>query len=77
MSRIASAIGVPIFADECTTKQTRISYARMLVELNVTKPVPEKITVMDPNGRTFMQDVVMEWKPLYCDKCQKIGHQCQ
>ena len=19
----------------------------------------------------------MEWKPQYCDKCQKIGHQCQ
>ena len=77
LSRIASAIGVPLFADECTTKQTRISYARMLIEVNVTKPVPEKIAVKDPNGRTFMQDVVMEWKPLYCDKCQRIGHQCQ
>ena len=60
LSRIASAIGVPIFADECTTKQTRISYARMLIEVNVTKPIPQNITVMDPNGRMFMQDVVME-----------------
>ncbi|XP_015072458.1 uncharacterized protein LOC107016532 [Solanum pennellii] len=77
LSRIASAIGVPLFADECTTKQTRISYARMLIEVNVTKPVPEKIVVKDPNGRTFMQDVVMEWKPVYCEKCQRIGHQCQ
>ena len=77
LSLIASAIGVPLFADECTTKQTRISYARMLIEVNVTKPVPEKIAVKDPNGRTFMQDVVMEWKPLYCAKCQRIGHQCQ
>ena len=66
LSRIASAVGVPIFADECTTKKTRISYARMLIEVNVTKPIPQKITVMDPNGRTFMQDVVTEWKPLYC-----------
>ena len=24
-----------------------------------------------------MQEVVMEWKPQYCDKCQKIGHQWQ
>ena len=56
---------------------TRISYARMLIEVNVTKPVTEKIVVKDPNGRTFMQDVVMEWKPVYCDKCQRIGHQCQ
>ena len=77
MSRIASAIGVPIFADECTTKQTRISYARMLVEVNVTKSIPQKITVVDPYGKTFLQDVVLEWKPQYCDKCQKIGHVCQ
>ncbi|XP_069154420.1 uncharacterized protein [Solanum lycopersicum] len=76
LSRIASAIGVPLFADECTTKQTRISYARMLVEVNVTKAIPQKITVVDPNGKTFMQDVELEWRPQYCDKCQKIGHVC-
>ncbi|KAH0679167.1 hypothetical protein KY284_020252 [Solanum tuberosum] len=32
---------------------------------------------MDPNGGNFMQEVVLEWRPQYCDKCQKIGHQCQ
>ena len=48
---IASAIGVPIFADECTTNQTRISHARMLVEVNVTKTIPQKITVVDQMGR--------------------------
>ncbi|TMW83456.1 hypothetical protein EJD97_001640 [Solanum chilense] len=42
LSRIASAIGVPLFADECTTKHTRISYARMLIEVNVTKSIPQK-----------------------------------
>ena len=51
LSRIASAIGVPIFADECTTNQTRISHARMLVEVNVTKTIPQKITVVDQMGR--------------------------
>ncbi|KAH0764740.1 hypothetical protein KY285_000611 [Solanum tuberosum] len=77
LSRIASAIRVHLFADECTTKQTRISYARMLIEVNVTKAIPQQITVMDPNGGTFMQEVVLEWRPQFCDKCQKIGHQCQ
>ena len=24
-----------------------------------------------------MQEVVLEWRPQYCDKSQKIGHQCQ
>ncbi|KAH0746138.1 hypothetical protein KY285_007795 [Solanum tuberosum] len=32
---------------------------------------------MDSNGGTFMQEVVWEWRPQFCDKCQKIGHQCQ
>ena len=32
---------------------------------------------MDPNGKTFLQDVVLEWRPQYCDKCQKLGHVCQ
>ncbi|XP_069143403.1 uncharacterized protein [Solanum lycopersicum] len=77
LSRIVSAIEVPIFADECTTKQTRISYARMLVEVNVTRAIPQKISVVDPIGKTFMQDVVLKWRPQYCDKCQKIGHVCQ
>ncbi|KAH0682372.1 hypothetical protein KY289_020124 [Solanum tuberosum] len=45
--RIASAIGIPMFADECTTKQMRISFARMLVEVDVTKPLPDKINDMD------------------------------
>ena len=62
LSRIASSIGVPLFADECTTKQTRISYARMLVEVNVTKAIPQKIKVVDPNGKTFMQHVELEWR---------------
>ncbi|KAK6782209.1 hypothetical protein RDI58_020005 [Solanum bulbocastanum] len=69
LSRIASAIGVPLFADECTTKQTRIAYARMLIEVNVTKKIPQQITVMDPSGETFTQQVILEWRPQYCDKC--------
>ena len=43
LSRIANANAVPLFADECTTRQTKISYARMLVEVNVTKAIPQKI----------------------------------
>ena len=49
----------------------------MLIEVDVTKAIPQQITVADPSGRTFVQEVVMEWKPQYCDKCQKIGHQCK
>ncbi|KAH0773896.1 hypothetical protein KY290_011033 [Solanum tuberosum] len=35
LSRIASTVGKPVYANECTSKQTRISFARMLIEDNV------------------------------------------
>ncbi|XP_019251250.1 PREDICTED: uncharacterized protein LOC109230181 [Nicotiana attenuata] len=76
LSRIASVLGKPIFADECTTKQTRVSYARMLIEINVTKELPSEIWVMEPNGKKFLQDVIYDWKPSFCEKCQTVGHKC-
>ncbi|XP_019227721.1 PREDICTED: uncharacterized protein LOC109209010 [Nicotiana attenuata] len=76
LSRIASTIGIPMFADECTAKQTRISYARILIEVNVTKPLPTSIPVMNDEGVMFEQAVEYDWKPEFCEKCLKAGHNC-
>ncbi|XP_070032704.1 uncharacterized protein [Nicotiana tomentosiformis] len=76
LSRIAIAIEVPKYADECTTKQTRISFARMLIEVNVTKPLPDEVTVLDPLEKIFQQSVIFEWKPDYCEECLMIEHNC-
>ncbi|XP_060210428.1 uncharacterized protein LOC132637341 [Lycium barbarum] len=74
LSRIASHIGTPIVADECTSKKTRISYARMLIEVNVTKPLPEVISIMDPDGSKLIQEVEYDWKPEFCPACLVAGH---
>ncbi|XP_075085014.1 uncharacterized protein LOC142168253 [Nicotiana tabacum] len=58
LSRIASAIEVPKYADECTTKQTRIPFARMLIEVNVTKPLPDEVT-----RKQGPKKVVQTWVP--------------
>ncbi|KAH0722882.1 hypothetical protein KY290_005538 [Solanum tuberosum] len=76
LSRITSTIGTPMYADECTAKQSRVSFARMLIEVNITKPLLDKIVVKDPNGRVFTQQVIYEWKPMFCEVCQVIGHKC-
>lgn len=76
LSRIGSVIGKPIMADECTTVQSRISYARLLVKVDVTKPKLDAVKVVEPNGRTFMQTIVFDWYPVFCKTCQKIGHDC-
>lgn len=40
---------MPLYADECTTMQDRISYARVLIEVDVTKPLTYEINVEDQN----------------------------
>ncbi|XP_048503075.1 uncharacterized protein LOC125498825 [Beta vulgaris subsp. vulgaris] len=76
LSRIGSLLGVPLYADECTSKQLRISFARILVEIDVTKDRKQFLMVEDANGMTIKQDVRYDWWPPFCHKCQKIGRNC-
>ncbi|KAG5620751.1 hypothetical protein H5410_005969 [Solanum commersonii] len=55
-SRISSGLGVPLYADECTTMVERISFARVLVEIDVARELPKKLKVEDPNWRGFEQE---------------------
>lgn len=77
LSRISSGLRIPLYADECTTKVNRISFARVLVEMDVARDLPMKLKVEDPNGRVFEQIVQYEWVPEYCTKCMQVGHKCQ
>ncbi|CAO2827728.1 unnamed protein product [Amaranthus hypochondriacus] len=77
LSRIVSAVGVPIMTDECTAKQLKISYARILVEVDITKNFLEDIKVRDNLGREFFQKAIPEWRPYFCHKCNKVGHECK
>ncbi|XP_019259894.1 PREDICTED: uncharacterized protein LOC109237950 [Nicotiana attenuata] len=77
LSRIGNVLGRPVYADECTTNVDRVSYARMLVEMDVTKQLPDMIKARDPMGKIFEQEIKYDWKPIYCPTCLKIGHKCQ
>ncbi|XP_060195078.1 uncharacterized protein LOC132624291 [Lycium barbarum] len=76
LGNIASRLGNPLFADECTAKQSRVSYARVLVDMDVTQELPREVQIVDFKGNSFRQDVVYEWCPKYCPKCLKYGHIC-
>ncbi|KAF3670715.1 hypothetical protein FXO37_08401 [Capsicum annuum] len=77
LSRIGSDLGKPVYADNCTTNVDCISYARILVIMDITKPLPQSIKVFDHNGGVVEHDIVYEWKPTYCDKYLQVGHNCQ
>ncbi|XP_058784060.1 uncharacterized protein LOC131658825 [Vicia villosa] len=77
LSKIGSAIGIPLVTDECTASKLRVSYARILVEVDVTKDFVKEIAIRDCEGRKIKQMVEYEWRPKFCEKCKKIRHQCK
>lgn len=64
LKSIGSMIGVPM----CTTRQMRVSFARLLIEVDVTKHVPRKIHIEDYNGDVIEQKVQYDWMPSFCQK---------
>ncbi|XP_019256265.1 PREDICTED: uncharacterized protein LOC109234651 [Nicotiana attenuata] len=77
LSKICSGLGTPVYADECTTNIARISYARVLIEMDITRTLPKSIVVQDPKGGVFEQKVQYDWQPEYCTTCLQIGHNCK
>lgn len=55
LSRIGNMVGLPLFADECTTRQMKVSFAKLLIEVDVTKLVPKIVYVEDANGDVVEQ----------------------
>ncbi|XP_058734017.1 uncharacterized protein LOC131605709 [Vicia villosa] len=76
LNKIGSALGIPLVTDECTANKLRVSYARILVEMDITKELPAEITIRDRDGNKLQQAIEYEWKPLYCNRCHKPGHNC-
>ncbi|XP_019244242.1 PREDICTED: uncharacterized protein LOC109224110 [Nicotiana attenuata] len=77
LSRIASGLGTPLYADECTGNASRISYSRVLIEMDISKKLPKCIKIQDPSGKEFEQMVEYDWVPQYCRKCLIVGHDCE
>ncbi|XP_058776814.1 uncharacterized protein LOC131651163 [Vicia villosa] len=77
IGKVARAIGRPIMTDECTAKKLRITYARLLIEVDITAELKEAIYIRDPQGNRMRQQVEYEWKPAFCRKCKRVGHDCE
>ncbi|KAJ6395858.1 hypothetical protein OIU77_021002 [Salix suchowensis] len=74
LSKIASVVGKPIQSDMLTSSMSRLSYAHVLVEIDLRKTLPEQIDVSLPNGVVINQKVIYETLPKFCTFCNVIGH---
>lgn len=59
LSKIASAIGVPLYTDGYTFTAEKISYARILIEVDISKNLPNDIMVEIPYG-SWMKNIEYE-----------------
>lgn len=66
-------IGVPLFTDECTSKKQRVTFARLLIEVDVTKELHKAISIEDINGSNIEQKVHFEWAPLIALNVMLLG----
>ena len=74
LSKIASVLGKPLQSDKFTATMERLSFARVLIELDLMDELPSSIPICLPNGTTLHQSVVYESLPRFCKHCQVLGH---
>ncbi|KAL0289462.1 UNVERIFIED_CONTAM: hypothetical protein Sradi_7073900 [Sesamum radiatum] len=74
LGKIGSRLGTPIAIDSLTMKMERVSYARILVEVDASKKLVNHVEFILPNGVVRKQSIVYEFTPKFCSTCHHFGH---
>ncbi|KAK6161827.1 hypothetical protein DH2020_001668 [Rehmannia glutinosa] len=70
---ISMIIGTPLQVDSQTASRSRLSMARVCVELNLLKDRIEEL-VLEFDDTSHTQKIIYERIPDYCNYCKHIGH---
>lgn len=70
---IGKLLGNPIQFDQATATKSRLSFARICVEIDITKPATEEI-ILDICGKETAKQIKWDKIPAYCDDCKHVGH---
>ncbi|KAL6572341.1 hypothetical protein OROMI_013299 [Orobanche minor] len=73
LKTIASSVGEFLKADEPTHNRSRLSFARVCVEVNLKNHLPKKINLQVGEDSVPL-DIEFEKVPQYCNYCKHIGH---
>ena len=74
LSKIDSVLGKPVQSDMLTSTMSRLSYARVLVKVNLLSDLRYSIEDTLPNGSLLHQQVIYETLPWFCKHCKTLGH---
>ncbi|XP_026416838.1 uncharacterized protein LOC113312291 [Papaver somniferum] len=70
---ISIAIGTPIKVDAATLQYQSGYYAKVLIEIDLAKTIPNKLWIIT-KYEAFSQGVTLTKLPKFCTKCKIVGH---
>ncbi|OIS98866.1 hypothetical protein A4A49_15595 [Nicotiana attenuata] len=59
---------------QLTAQEQWIACARILIEMDISQPLHDSLSLELPNGKYYSQSIEYEWRPMYCQDCLKVGH---
>jgi hypothetical protein len=74
LSKLASVLSKPIQCDKLTSTKERLSYAWVLVEVDLLTDLRSSINVILPNRNPLIQRVIYETLHKFCKLCKVFGH---
>ncbi|KAL2904504.1 Aspartate--ammonia ligase [Bienertia sinuspersici] len=74
LHKFGDAIGTTLKIDRLTEQKERLAFARILVEADIQKELPDQINFINEKGISMVQTIEYEWRPYLCPKCNKYGH---
>ncbi|KAL0420252.1 UNVERIFIED_CONTAM: hypothetical protein Slati_3048100 [Sesamum latifolium] len=74
LDKIGPKLCTPIAMVSLTMKSERVSYARILVKVDASKPLVDQVDFILPNGLTRKQPVIYVFTPKFCTECKRFGH---
>ncbi|CAH9117546.1 unnamed protein product [Cuscuta europaea] len=74
MSEVASMVGVLLNTDKITKDRANHHFARLLIEVDASKPPPLSFPIRLPSRKVIEQSVLYETFPNFCFHCKEYGH---
>ncbi|KAL0402671.1 UNVERIFIED_CONTAM: hypothetical protein Slati_4297000 [Sesamum latifolium] len=74
LGKIGSRLGTPIAMDSLTMKMERVSYDRILVEVDASNTLVDQAEFIIPNGVIKKRPIIYEFTPKFCLECNHFGH---
>ena len=74
LGHIASTVGIPLHLDPLTENHTKLSFARICIEVGVDCEFPKSVLLDRGNGSYSTIRIEYPWAPQCCSECKLFGH---